>query len=65
MNKEELKQAIREVLQEMEGRELYYAKFVPVDVPVPKFNEYKVSIPVVEERVHVIDTCAFVKARGV
>lgn len=50
--KEILRQVIREEVKEME---LNYPKFIPVDVPVPKFTEYKVSIPVIEERVVVLN----------
>ena len=45
-----IKQAVREVLNELiKEKDICIPRFISVDVPVPKFTEYAVKIPVIEE----------------
>ena len=58
---DELKQAIREVLMEMAKEDFHFARFVSQDVPVPKFVEYTVKVPVIEEVFHTVHSCQIMK----
>ena len=61
MDKEELKQAIREVLMEMSKEDFHFARFVSQEVPVPKFVEYRVKAPIIEEVFHTVHSCSIMK----
>ena len=48
---EEIRKALQE---EIKQRDIVYPVFIPQNVPVPKFTEYKVNIPVIEEKYYVL-----------